>query len=125
VPPPPSGLPHLIIVQLRDCSDCAKPASRSLTSVRDGEPIELIFGTSKPRVESHRPAARRAAYSICAAPSTVTIAATVACNFTGSTTVGFGGQLIKIAVGLTCRFDEDDGQPAGQGGRTVGQFNGR
>jgi hypothetical protein len=24
----------------------------------------------------------------------------VACNFTSSTTVGFGGQLIKIAVGL-------------------------
>jgi hypothetical protein len=28
------------------------------------------------------------------------MAATVACNFTGSTTLGFGGHLIKIMVGL-------------------------
>ena len=44
----------------------------------------------------HRPWIRRAAYSIGAAAKIFTIAATVACTFTGSTTVGFGGQLIKI-----------------------------
>jgi hypothetical protein len=71
-----------------------------------------------------RPAARRAAYSICAAPRTLTIAATVACNFAGSTTVGFGGQLIKITAGLPRRFDEDDGQAIGQGDLTRGQFDG-
>jgi hypothetical protein len=48
----------------------------------------------------YRPAARRAVYPICAAPRTLMAAATVACNVTGSTTVGFGGQLIKITAGL-------------------------
>jgi hypothetical protein len=47
----------------------------------------------------YRPAARRAVYPITAA-RTLMATATVACNVTGSTTVGFGGQLIKITAGL-------------------------
>jgi hypothetical protein len=49
----------------------------------------------------HRLRRRRAAYSICAAAKTLTIAATVACSFAGSTTVGLSGQMIKIASGVS------------------------
>ena len=49
----------------------------------------------------HRPRRRRAAYSIWAAAKTLTMAATVACNFAGATAVGLNGQMIKIASGVS------------------------
>jgi hypothetical protein len=49
------------------------------------------------------PATRRAASSICAAPRTRTIAATVDVSFAGSVTVGCVGHLINIAVGVSGR----------------------
>jgi hypothetical protein len=52
----------------------------------------------------YRPAARRAASSICAVPKTRTIAATVAVSFAGSVTVGCCGHLISIASGVSGRW---------------------
>jgi hypothetical protein len=52
----------------------------------------------------YRPAARRAASSICAVPKTRTIAAIVAISFAGSVTVGCGGHLISIASGVSGRW---------------------
>jgi hypothetical protein len=52
----------------------------------------------------YRPAARRAASSICAVPKTRTIAAIVAVSFAGSVTVGCGGHLISIASGVSGRW---------------------
>ena len=49
----------------------------------------------------HRPRRRRAAYSIWAAAKTLTMAATVASNFAGATTVGLSSQLIKIVSGVS------------------------
>ena len=49
------------------------------------------------------PATRRAASSICAAPKTRTIAATVDVSFAGSVTVGWVGHLINMAVGVSGR----------------------
>ena len=46
------------------------------------------------------------------------------CNFTGSTTVGFGGQLIRITAGLLVGFDKDNGQPVGHGDLTRSQLDG-
>jgi hypothetical protein len=49
----------------------------------------------------YRPAARRAASSICAVPKTRTIAAIVEVSFAGSVTVGCGGHLINMAAGVS------------------------
>jgi hypothetical protein len=51
--------------------------------------LELASSASRPR-------RRGAAYSIWAADKTLTMAATVACNLAGATTVGFGGHSIMI-----------------------------
>jgi hypothetical protein len=52
----------------------------------------------------YRPAARRAASSICAVPRTRMIAAMVAVSFAGSVMVGCGGHLISIASGVSGRW---------------------
>ena len=62
--------------------------------------VRLTFVGSLNR-SHHRPRRRRAAYSIWAAAKILTMAATVTCNFTGSTTLGLSGQMIKIISGLS------------------------
>jgi hypothetical protein len=43
---------------------------------------------------------------------TFMVAATVVCNFAGSTTVGFGGQLIKITAGLPAGLTRMTAKPS-------------
>ena len=54
-----------------------------------------------PLMGCYRPAARRAASSICAMPKTRTIAAMVVVSVAGSVTVGCGGHLINMAAGVS------------------------
>jgi hypothetical protein len=73
--------------------------------------VRLTFVGSLSR-SHHRPRRRRAAYSIWAAAKILTMAATVTCNFTGSTTLGLSGQMIKIISGLS--YGLMSGRPNGR-----------
>jgi hypothetical protein len=70
---------------------------------RVGSGFPSLWGASQCS-GGYRPAARRAASSICAVPKTRTIAAIVAVSFAGSVTVGCGGHLISIASGASGRW---------------------
>jgi hypothetical protein len=71
--------------------------------------VRLILNGNRPAALSGKIAIARSS-----------IAATVACDLAGSTTVGFGDHSIMITA-AACRIDEEDSQPVSQGDLTGGQ----